>query len=328
MAVLKPIVDALRTIHWFAELPDELLAQLAQFSMLRNIRAGETIFCQGEPSPYCFGIVTGEVLIQLVSKDRQVAPKALSLLGSGAVFGESSLFVESKRTAMATAHKDGQLVAILGTKFRDWIKQDTARSAPLLMGLLQTMMGHLQQTSRELSVVYGIGRLLQANKPLVERLDDTTQFLLSSLDRVETLTMYHRSPYWEEYQPLLICPKEAVAPPIAATSDLAQTALHAAAALLMDTPERRQILTKIETSWHKQAAVALVPLFTRETPEQPLLGFMVLASTSNVHAFSSSSLLLLSSISSLIAEVIQQQTRQDDSQAKARLQQSRQSFTS
>src|SRR5882672_9144731 len=100
--------------------------------MIRSVRAGETIFCQGEPSPYCFGIISGGVVIQRVSKDRRFPPKVLSLLGPGSLFGESALFMESPRAAMASASQDGKLLAILGAKFRDWIKQDPAAGMPLL----------------------------------------------------------------------------------------------------------------------------------------------------------------------------------------------------
>src|SRR5260370_6810107 len=112
--------QALKSLQGFSALSDSVLDQLTNFASWRTIRAGETIFCQGEPSPYCFGILSGEVAIQRVSKDRRLSPKVLSILGPGSLFGESSFFEESPRAAMASANRNGKLLAITGTKLRDW----------------------------------------------------------------------------------------------------------------------------------------------------------------------------------------------------------------
>src|SRR5437868_14281858 len=120
------IAKALRLVDLLADIPTPFLETLARFSLLRQIRSGETIFCQGEPSPYCFGIVSGQVTIQRVPKDKNFPPKVLSVLGPGALFGEQALFKESPRTAMAVASQNGELVAIQGKQFREWIEKDPA----------------------------------------------------------------------------------------------------------------------------------------------------------------------------------------------------------
>src|SRR5438046_1936526 len=97
----EKIAKALRLVDLLADLPAPFLDTLARFSMLRQIRAGETIFCQGEPSPYCFGILSGQITIQRVPKEKSFPPKILSVLGAGSLFGEQALFKESPRTAMA-----------------------------------------------------------------------------------------------------------------------------------------------------------------------------------------------------------------------------------
>src|SRR3954470_9517263 len=119
------LTPSLRLVDLLAELPPPFLRKLAQFSTLRKIRAGETIFCQGEPSPYCFGILSGQVTIQRVSKDKEFAPKVLSILGPGALFGEQALFKDAPRSATAMAAQDGELVAIQGKHFREWMEQNT-----------------------------------------------------------------------------------------------------------------------------------------------------------------------------------------------------------
>src|SRR5580693_4460958 len=118
------IKKALVSIDLLHNLPATSIQQLAQFAMIRTVRAGETIFCQGEPSPYCFGILSGEVLIQRVPLDRRQSSKVLSVLGPGTLFGESSFFVDTPRAAMASVSQNGQLIVIAGQKLRDWLRQN------------------------------------------------------------------------------------------------------------------------------------------------------------------------------------------------------------
>jgi len=54
------IPQALRSLDLLKDLPDQDLEHLSRFSLLRQIRTGETVFRQSEPSPYCFGIVSGK----------------------------------------------------------------------------------------------------------------------------------------------------------------------------------------------------------------------------------------------------------------------------
>src|SRR5262245_19183091 len=99
--------EALKKIEGFSQLPDSILQELEAFASFRPVRAGETIFCQGEPSPYCFGVVEGEVTIQHVSTDRRFPPKILGIVKSGGLFGESAMFEDSARRALASASRDG-----------------------------------------------------------------------------------------------------------------------------------------------------------------------------------------------------------------------------
>src|ERR1700747_2379582 len=102
------VLKALKSLQGFSALEEALLEQIGRFAALRAVRAGETIFCQGEPSPYCFGVLSGEVVIQHVSKDGRFPPKVLGVVGSGGLFGESAIFEDSPRAAMASASKDGR----------------------------------------------------------------------------------------------------------------------------------------------------------------------------------------------------------------------------
>jgi CRP/FNR family cyclic AMP-dependent transcriptional regulator len=307
----EKIIKSLRLVDVLAELPDDFIAHLARFAMLRTIRAGETIFCQGEPSPYCFGIVSGQITIQRVSKDRNFPPKTLSVLGAGAMFGEQALFKDSPRTAMALASQDGELVAIQGKQFRDWIEKDSAAGVPLLMSILQSSLIRLRQTSHELSLVYGMTRFLASDKPFAESMKETAEFLRSSLDGIDQIAIYQKNPFWEEFS---LVAWAGLPEPIEALP------LSDSLACQMVTLLRPQVGES-----QNQTTTALIPIVDRSSPSQPLIG-AIQATTQNRAVFSAKFLMLLEAVAAQAADALTRHVRSDDREAQDRLSKSRQTY--
>ena len=129
------MMQALKSLQGFSALNEAALDQISPFATVRAVRAGETVFCQGEPSPYCFGVLSGEVIIQQVVRDDELPPKVFDVIGSGGLFGESSVFEERPRAATATVSKDGKLAVIRGTGLRSWMKQNPDSAEALLAAL-------------------------------------------------------------------------------------------------------------------------------------------------------------------------------------------------
>jgi CRP/FNR family transcriptional regulator, cyclic AMP receptor protein len=324
---------ALHSIDLLCDLPSAHLDQLAGFAMIRTVRAGETIFCQGEPSPYCFGILRGEIQIQRVSRDRRQPPKVLSVLGPGALFGESSFFEESPRAAMASASKDGELIAILGMKLREWIRNEPTVGVPLLMGMLERTLGRLQQTSGDLSVIYTLGRLLGSQKPYAERLASSLDYLKNALEGVDDMILYQRSSYWDEFEPVWSTPDAGTAPGLPLASPLAEQAGAAAghsgttpAAIELKSAEQLQMLAKLQLPISKVATAALLPLMDQDQSARSLQGFLLMISREDPAAFSANTLLLLSSVGLQITEALARHRRQEDTLAQNRLNESRKSI--
>jgi CRP-like cAMP-binding protein len=320
------IKKALATIELFRPLPATAIDQLAAFALIRTVRAGETIFCQGEPSPYCFGVLSGEVQIQRVSKDRRFAPKVLSVLGPGSLFGESSFFEESPRAAMASASQDGKLVGLIGPKLREWLKREPAVGQEVLMGMLKSSLERLQQTSGDLSVIYGLARLLGSGQSFDEALTASLDFVKNSIDGLDEVIFYERSAYWEEFEPVRALPHSSEIQALPVTHALVQAAQSAAGTFLLKSPELRQSLGDAKISWNEFASIALVPLLDREKNNHPLEGMLLLGSHKNAEVFSSNIFLLLSAISSQFAETLSRHRRQNEVQAQERLHQSRGSY--
>jgi len=316
---------ALKSLQGFDALGDAVLDQLTPFASLRTTRTGETIFCQGEPSPYCFGILNGEITIQHVSKNRHFPPKVLGVLGRGNLFGESAIFEDSARAAMASATQDGKLVAIRGSQLREWIRQNPATGQPLLLALLQSSLGRLHSTSHELAVIYGMGRLLGSDKPFDEQLSTAMEFLRSSLQGLDDIVVYQRNAYWEEYNAFMSWPTLQDLPGIALQDGLLKKVQEAEALQIFDPKAIPAQLAAFKLPWHDRGAMAIIPLFDRDKAE-PLQGFLCLASRNHPELFSPEKRLLLTSVSYPLSEALARQGRQADSLAQARLRKSKTSF--
>jgi len=318
--------QALKSLQGFSALEDAALEQLIFFVSIRIIRAGETIFCQGEPSPYCFGVLSGEVVIQRVSKDARFPAKVLGVVGPGGLFGESAIFEDSPRAAMGSGSKDGKLIAIRGPQLREWIQKNPQAGQPLLLALLKTCLDRLHRTSHELSAIYGLGRLLGSDKPFMEQLATALKFLKGSLEGLDDLVFYQRSAYWEELSPLMSLPALEELPPILLQNELVQKVNAAAVAQSFDPKALTLLLSVFKLPWEKRAAVAIIPLFDWDKAQDPLQGMLFLASVNHASAFSAEKQLLLAAMSHPLAEALSRHSRQEDASAQNRLQQSKKSY--
>ncbi len=318
--------SALLSLQGFSALSEAGVEPLTSFVSLRPIRSGETIFCQGEPSPFCFGVLSGEVTIQHVSKDHRFPPKVLGVVGPGGLFGESALFEDSPRLAMASASKDGRLIVIRGAELRPWIQANPKAAQPLLLALFQSAQGRLYRTSHELAVVHGVGRILGSDKPFAEQLASALDFLKGSLEGTDDLVLFRRSQYWDEFAPVYSAPEISELPPLSSDHELVQKLNLVGAAQAIDPKTFATELAALKLPWVSRLAAAVVPLFVRDNSQSVLEGLLFLASGRLVNAYSADKHLLLSSIAQPLAEALSREGRHEDSLAKSRLQQSKESF--
>jgi CRP-like cAMP-binding protein len=322
----RNISSALSSLQGFQSLDAQALETLSSFVKVRAMRAGETIFCQGEPSPYFFGILSGEVTVQRVSSDRRFPKKILGVVGVGELFGESAIFEDSPRAALASSSQDGELLVIRGTDFREWLKKNSQLSQPLLFSLLRTSLGRLHRTSHELSVVYGIGRIFGSARPFSEQLMSAMDFLKTSLEGLDDIVFYQRSAYWEEFEPLKSLPMLQDLPSVPVDNELVHK-VHMLGSLLSFDPQTfARPLDAFKLDWQSRASAVIIPLLDWEKAASPLQGLLLMASAKRADAFSTDRQLLLTSLSSPIAEALARNRRIEEAQAQSRLQKSRQSY--
>src|SRR5207302_1734656 len=117
-----------------------------------------------------------------------------------------------------------------------WMQKNPQASQPLLFALLRTSLRRLHNTSHELAVIYGTGRLLGSDKPFLEQLAAVLDFLKGSLDGLDDLVFYERSAYWDEFGSVLSLPAIADLPPVPAHHALVQKVKTAGVMQSFDAP--------------------------------------------------------------------------------------------
>lgn len=102
--------------------------------MNKTLRAGETLFYEGEPGDCAYIIEKGSLYLSILVNGVQ---KKISHLSQGALFGEMALIGDSLRSATATACEDSELLVIPGKYFTERMDQADPFIALLLKTSLQ-----------------------------------------------------------------------------------------------------------------------------------------------------------------------------------------------
>ncbi|NUM44656.1 MAG: TIR domain-containing protein, partial [Anaerolineales bacterium] len=97
----QDILTDLRKVELFADLPDEMIAQLAREVKEQPLSAGEVLFKEGEEGNALFFIQRGEIEIYQASDG-----KIFEVLKTGDYFGEMALLEAEPRTASARARNE------------------------------------------------------------------------------------------------------------------------------------------------------------------------------------------------------------------------------
>jgi CRP-like cAMP-binding protein len=97
----KDTTAQLKRINWFDELPDDMLAALAQKVRKRILGKGEILFNKGDEGNSLFAILSGWV--KIVTQDEQGNEVTLNQVGAGEIIGEMALLDQEPRSAGVVA---------------------------------------------------------------------------------------------------------------------------------------------------------------------------------------------------------------------------------
>ena len=122
----------LRRIGLFSELSDEALANLANTMTVCEVEPGHILVHKGMPGAGLFVIESGEVEVDLVS--RQVT------LGPGEFIGELALLTDSAHTGRATAKTPVVAIALGRDEFSELLNSEPSMALSMLTVLARRLV--------------------------------------------------------------------------------------------------------------------------------------------------------------------------------------------
>lgn len=124
------VTDALRGVPQFASLSKRTLNLLADFVHLRDYRAQEYIYYDGDPGIGLYFIARGKVSLLLEEADG--ALHELRSAGAGEMFGELSVLAGSRRMETALAIEQTRVLGLFRPDFLSLIKRHPRAGSDLL----------------------------------------------------------------------------------------------------------------------------------------------------------------------------------------------------
>ena len=125
----------------FRNIPERQVETLCARMHLRDFKADEVIFSQGDQGAGAILVLDGEVR---VSADKT----ELARLEHGDFFGEIALAAPERRTADATALSAARLVYFLRQDLEDWLELEPRLGTVFLMNLSATLAHRLFEANR------------------------------------------------------------------------------------------------------------------------------------------------------------------------------------
>lgn len=118
-----------------------------------SIRAGDTLFREGEPGDAIYAVLDGELE---VVKGNGGAAQVLARVGSGAVLGEMSLLgANAQRSATVIATSDARLLKIPAERFSRLVQEDDVAALKIVLNVARVMSSRLQKANEKVMELSG-----------------------------------------------------------------------------------------------------------------------------------------------------------------------------
>ncbi len=150
----------------------------------RFFAKGTNILREGEEGTSAFLIQSGSVIIYSTHNERKIT---LATLGVGNIFGETSLILNTPRTASVEAAEDSTLIVIT----RQTLKDKMEKSDATVRALLQMLMKRLQQGNDS----------LMSKRPTIEDMQEGLVFIYEKM--MQELPKTDKPHFRQEVLPLI-----------------------------------------------------------------------------------------------------------------------------
>jgi CRP-like cAMP-binding protein len=141
----------LRRYPYFAHIGDESLKAVAMIAEEQCVSAGKHMFSEGDSAETLHVIMKGQVNIQYLLGNGEL--RTVDTLVDGDILGWSALVEPYKYTAIGTAAKETQLVAIQGKKLRDLCEKDPLMGYRLTTQIAKLLAHRLESARVQLAAI-------------------------------------------------------------------------------------------------------------------------------------------------------------------------------
>ncbi|MDP3184232.1 MAG: Crp/Fnr family transcriptional regulator [Anaerolineales bacterium] len=149
MTTQSEIISELEKIPWFRELKPEHFQRMAAIATLRRVKAGETLFYEGDKEDYLYIVMEGRVALEMFvphrGKMRFYTAEEMDVIGWSSVTP-----VVHQRTAGAIAVMDGRVVALDADKLRQICDEEHDLGYLVMRRLANIIAGRLMVTRLQL----------------------------------------------------------------------------------------------------------------------------------------------------------------------------------
>lgn len=146
--------EILRSITYFSDLPDELLAEVCDASSQIRVAPGETIIREGEMSNELYVLVEGELVVTTKQNDRTIE---LARIKAGDVAGELALLDNAPRIADVAAAIPSLVVRVPGEAFNRLL--DDPRVMRRMFRTVTSRLRSTEETLRHGERMAALGRM-------------------------------------------------------------------------------------------------------------------------------------------------------------------------
>ncbi|MDA8404185.1 MAG: cyclic nucleotide-binding domain-containing protein [Desulfobacteraceae bacterium] len=138
-------IKNIQIFHWLHE--DEL-QKILLIAAIHHYKKGETIISQGEVGDALYAVIDGGVDVSL--KDAQQQKIIISQIHSGEIFGESAIFLATKRTASVTCSSDTTVMKISRKDLIFYFKTYPNAGNKVLMLMILNLLNKLRHANEDL----------------------------------------------------------------------------------------------------------------------------------------------------------------------------------
>ncbi len=129
------IRQLLTTNSLFRDLADEVIGNIADMAVTRELAAGQLLFSKGDPGDALYGVMSGRIRISAGAPSGKEV--VLNTIEAGQVFGEIALLDGRPRTADAVAAVNSELMRIRRRDFIRYMESEPRLATHLLEMLCQ-----------------------------------------------------------------------------------------------------------------------------------------------------------------------------------------------